>query len=94
MNVDYLKEIKSTIEQMEKSQQLEILKILKDDKNVVLNENKSGIYVNLTYCPEDILKKISDYIEHTKIQEETLKTIEKEKANVKTEYFNNVTTSI
>ena len=78
MNVDYLKEIKSTIEQMEKSQQLEILKILKDDKNVVLNENKSGIYVNLTYCSEEIIKKICNFIDHTKIQEETLKEIEKE----------------
>lgn len=94
MEVEHLKNIKLSIEKMEKPHQLEILKLLKENKNVVLNENKSGIYVNLTYCPEDILKKISDYIEHTKIQEETLKTIEKEKANVKTEYFNNVTTSI
>ena len=93
MEVEHLKNIKLSIEKMEKPHQLEILKLLKENKNVVLNENKSGIYVNLTYCPEDILKKICDYIEHTKIKEETLKTIEKEKANVKTEYFNNAPTS-
>ena len=94
MDVEHLKNIKMSIEKMEKPHQLEILKLLKDNKDVVLNENKSGIYVNLTYCPEATIKKICEYIEHTKIQEETLKAIEKEKANVKTEYFNNATTSI
>lgn len=94
MNLEHLKSIKDTIEKMEKTHQLEILKLLKDNKNVVLNENKSGIYVNLTYCPENTIKKINDYLEHTKIQEDTLKVIEKERANVKTEYFENVSSSI
>lgn len=79
MNSDNLKNIKYAIECMEKSHQLEILKLLKDNKSVVLNENKSGVYVNLTYCPQETLQKISEYIEHTKLQEDTLKEIEQEK---------------
>jgi predicted mannosyl-3-phosphoglycerate phosphatase (HAD superfamily) len=94
MNTDQLKYIKSTIEQMENTRQLEILKLLKENKNVVLNENKSGVYINLTYCPKETLDKICEYIEHTKLQEDTLKVIENEKDNVKTEYFDNATTSI
>ena len=94
MNSDDLKKIKYTIECMENSHQLEILKLLKENKSVVLNENKSGVYINLTYCPQETLQKISEYIEHTKLQEDTLKEIEQEKDSVKTEYFNNVSTSI
>ena len=79
---------------MENKHHIYIATILRKYKDIKFNENKSGIYVNLTYCPEATIKKICEYIEHTKIQEETLKAIEKEKANVKTEYFNNATTSI
>lgn len=87
MDSDSLKNTKNIIEKMEKTHQLEILKILKDNKNVVLNENKSGVYINLTYCPEETIERINKYIEHTKIQEDTLIAIENKKNIVKSEYF-------
>jgi len=91
-NVELLKGLKNQIEIMEKTHQIEILKLLKQSNNVVLNENKSGVYVNLTYCPDDTINEIIKYIAYTKDQEVALNEIEEVKDNVKIEYFNNAAT--
>ena len=87
-----LKNLKVQIENMEKTHQIEILKILRDDNKVILNENKSGVFVNLTYCPENTIETIQKYIDYTKDQDDLLKTVEQEKNNVKSEFFNSSTT--
>ena len=92
VNIKELKQLKEQIEKMDKSNQIDILKILRDSNKVILNENKSGVYVNLTYCPQNIIDEIIQYLDYTNEQEKVLKTIEQEKDNVKTEYFNNLST--
>jgi hypothetical protein len=87
-----LKNLKAHIENMEKTHQIEILKILRDDNKVILNENKSGVFVNLTYCPENTIETIKKYIDYTKDQDDLLKTVEQEKNIVKSEFFNSSTT--
>ena len=87
-----LKNLKAHIENMEKTHQIEILKILRDDNKVILNENKSGVFVNLTYCPENTIETIEKYIDYTKDQDALLKTAEQEKNNVKSEFLNSSTT--
>lgn len=87
-----LKNLKAHIENMEKTHQIEILKILRDDNKVILNENKSGVFVNLTYCPENTIETIEKYIDYTKDQDALLKTAEQEKNIVKSEFFNSSTT--
>jgi len=92
VNITELKQLKEQIEKMDKSNQIDILKILRDSNKVILNENKSGVYVNLTYCPQNTIDEIIQYLDYTNEQEKVLKTIEQEKDNVKTEYFNNLST--
>ena len=45
-NIAELKRLKEHIEKMDKSNQIDILKILRDSNKVILNENKSGVYIN------------------------------------------------
>ena len=91
-SVAELKQLKEHIEKLDKTNQIDILKILRDCNNVILNENKSGVYINLTYCPQNTIDEIKKYLDYTTEQEQVLRTIEQEKDNVKTEYFNNVST--
>ena len=84
--VESLNKLKTKIESMEKHHQIEILKIL--SKNLCkLNENKSGVFVNMTYLDEHIIKEMEDYISYVKTQEENLITTEYQKQEFKKSYF-------
>ena len=78
--------IKTSIEQMVKVNQVEILKILLKH-NVKINENKSGIFVNLSFLAPDILKDINTYLQYVNIQENSLQQHEAQKAEFKTAFF-------
>ena len=80
-------QIRDAIEQMTKFNQVEILRILHKDANVVLNENKYGIHVNLTDIEESVLQKIKTYVNYVNTQELALKTDEKQKESFKNIYF-------
>ena len=60
--------IKITTEKWEKINQVQILRILKDN-NITITENKNGVFVNLSGLGEDIIDKITKYIEHHNKQE-------------------------
>ena len=84
--VENLNKLKTKIESMEKHHQIEILKIL--SKNLCkLNENKSGVFVNMTYLDEHIIKEMEDYISYVKTQEENLITTEYQKQEFINSYF-------
>lgn len=84
---ELLETIKSSIEIMNKHHQVEILRIL-SKQLCKLNENKSGVYVNLTYITDEVIEELQKYIEYTKEQEETLVTTEYQKEEFKTSLFN------
>ena len=86
-NTELLETIKLSIEKMNKHHQIEILRIL-SKQLCTLNENKSGVYVNLTYINDDVIEELQKYIEYTKEQEETLITTEYQKEEFKTALFN------
>ena len=52
-----------------------------------LNENKSGIYVNLSFLPASIISQIEEYVTYVQDQEKALDLMENRKENVKQEYF-------
>lgn len=79
--------IRDTIELMNKYNQIEVLRILKNSEGVILNENKNGIYVNLTELDNSVLSELSDYILYTNNQEKFLSSREKEKEMYKEKYF-------
>ena len=82
-----LEDLKAQIEKMPKTHQLEILKIMKSSPDVKLNENKSGVYINLSFLPKDVLPKIQDYLVYVKDQENALRSIESQKQDYAKTYF-------
>lgn len=71
---------------MDKHHQIEILKIL--SKNMCkINENKSGVFVNMTFLEQPILEKIEEYLTYMKEQEENLITTEYQKQEFINSYF-------
>ena len=86
-----LEQMKTQIEKLDKTNQLDILKLLKKNSNIVLNENKSGIYINLTYLSDEILEELEQHMKYISDQEVTISVIEDQKTDVKNEFFNAVT---
>jgi CRISPR/Cas system CMR subunit Cmr4 (Cas7 group RAMP superfamily) len=83
---DSLDKMKKTIEGMSKYHQIEVLKIL--SKNLCkLNENKSGVYVNMSFLNEETLSEIRNYIQYTQEQENNIVTMEYQKEEFKNTFF-------
>tara|TARA_S200000501_G_scaffold121799_2_gene114719 strand:+ start:210 stop:509 length:300 start_codon:yes stop_codon:yes gene_type:complete len=81
-----LLDIKSDIELQSKEHQIEILRILVENK-VQINENSNGVFINLTKVDEEIILKMKNYLKYIKEQNTTLDTIEKTKENYKLTFF-------
>jgi hypothetical protein len=82
-----LESLKARIEQMNKTQHIEILKILKTNPLVKLNENKSGIYINLSFLPMETLSEIQEYVHYIQDQESSLRSMEYQKEEFKNTFF-------
>jgi len=77
-----LETLKNRVEQMNKTQHLELLHILRQHAGVKLNENKSGIYINLPFLPEDALVALRNYVEYITMQESAISNMEQQKENM------------
>jgi hypothetical protein len=82
-----LEDLKSKIEQLNKQHHIEILKILKKNNTVTLNENKSGVYVNISLLPQQSVTDIFDYVNYIEQQEATLSSLETQKRDFKNTFF-------
>jgi cobyrinic acid a,c-diamide synthase len=71
--------IKSSIDKMTQIQHIEILKILKNNKVVKLNENKNGVYINLSFLPDESVEEMKKYVVYIEEQEKLLQIIENQK---------------
>lgn len=87
-DIAFLESIKNNIEQMNKIQHIEVLKILLNNPKVKINENKSGVYVNLSFLPEDTISVLSEYIDYIQKQETSLTTVESQKQTFRQKFFN------
>jgi hypothetical protein len=56
-------------------------------KDVIINENKYGIHINLSDLSSDIINDLLIYIKYVNNQELYLNNAEKEKENYKNTYF-------
>jgi hypothetical protein len=79
--------IRDQIENMSKFNQIEILRILTKNKNVITNENKYGIHINLSELDIDTLQELSVYIKYVNTQEIYLNNAEQEKEKYKNTFF-------
>jgi len=86
-NYMLLNHIRDSIESMNKSNHIEILKMLKKHNNVVMNSNKSGIRINLSELNVDVINELLIYIKHVQTMEQNLNLVEKEKENYKNSFF-------
>lgn len=81
-------ELKDNIEKLEKYHQIEILRIIKSFSTVKTNENKNGIFINLSEVPYDCLKKLEDYLTYVHTQEKDFTDIENKKIEIKSSLNN------
>ena len=86
---EQLDHIKNTIEKMNKTQHIEILRIFKQNPHIKLNENRNGIYINLSYLSQESIDKLTQYIEYVDEQERNLEKMESQKEEYKSTFFLN-----
>jgi hypothetical protein len=82
--LDYIREI---IEGMNKFNQIEILRILSKHKDIILNENKYGVHINLSEIKTEVINELNNFIQYVNAQESNLHDVEKQKENFKNIYF-------
>jgi len=82
-----LNNIREQIENMSKFNQVEILRILTNCKDVIINENKYGIHINLSELSSKIINDLLIYIKYVNNQENYLNNAEKEKEKYKNTFF-------
>lgn len=84
---DELEQIKHSIEIMNKQDQIEILKLF--SKHLCkLNENKSGVFINMSFLSNDVLEELKNYIEYTYEKTTNLATMEYQKNEFKKSLLN------
>ena len=86
-NTIELEKLKTRLEKLSKDHQLEILKIFNASSDVKLNENKSGVYINLSFLPKEIIGKLQTYLDYVQDQEKMLLLAEIKKEDFVKAYF-------
>jgi hypothetical protein len=79
--------IKDRIEKMPKNNQIEILKILKQNQAIKLNENKSGVFINISFLPKETIEELAKYVKYVCDQESVINEIESQKQEFKNTFF-------
>ena len=86
-SISELNYIRETIENMNKFNQVEVLRLLNKHEDIILNENKYGIHINLSELSADIINELNVYIKYVSTQEQTLNSIEQQKEDYRNTYF-------
>lgn len=79
--------LKTKIEQLNKKQQVDVLKILVKH-GIYVSENNNGIFFNLSSLNEEQLSHLNKYIDYVSDQEETLLEVENVKNELTQAFFN------
>jgi hypothetical protein len=87
MDISELERVKARVDQMNKVQHMELLHILRQFPLIKLNENKSGVFVNLPFLPQEALDAIVQFVEYVVAQEDALSFTEVEKDSLKKNLF-------
>jgi hypothetical protein len=87
---NYLMTLKEGIENMPVVHQIEILRIL-NAKHTQINENKNGVFVNISKLNNELLHELYDYMTYVIKQEKQLNEVEEHKQSLTKEFFNNKT---
>ena len=82
--------LKDGIENMPIVHQIEILRIL-HNKHTQINENKNGVFVNISKLNDTTLRELEEYMKYVIQQEKQLNEIEQQKEILTKEFFENKT---
>ena len=82
-----LEELKRIIEGLNKQQHIEVLKIIHETSPATINENKSGIYVNMAFLEPKTIDRLRTFIDYIQDQENMLKPLESQKEDFKNTFF-------
>ena len=85
-----LEQLKKDLELLTKFHQIEILKILSNSNDCIINENKNGVFINLTSLNDNLIHKLSDYLSYVSKQEKQLNDVEDKKKNLTDIYFKGI----
>jgi len=86
-SVSELNYLREAIENMNKFNQVEVLRLFNKYKDVILNENKYGIHINLSELKNEVLDELTLYVKYVNNQEKTLNVAEQKKEDYKNTYF-------
>jgi hypothetical protein len=86
-SVSELNYLRESIENMNKFNQVEVLRIFYKHKEVMLNENKYGIHINLSELKREVLDELAVYIKYVNAQESNLNIAEQQKLDYRNTYF-------
>ena len=87
ISINELEKIKLKIENMTKQHQIEILKIFKKYNHIKLNENKSGVFINLSFLPKLVIDEINKFILYIDAQENSIQYLENQCEEYKNTFF-------
>lgn len=77
-----LESIKTQIEGLQKQHHIEILRILKQHSDTTLNENRNGVYINLSYVSDAVVEQVEQYLKYIVDQESSLEQLEERKRHL------------
>lgn len=87
-----LNELCAKISKLTEQQHVHIASLLRKESQVKLNENNSGIMVNLSLVSQETLESIQKYIQFLSEQESELNVIQEKQEEFKSIVANNITT--
>jgi hypothetical protein len=87
-SVSELNYLRECIENMNKFNQVGVLRIMNKFKDVTLNENKYGVHINLSELKKEVLDELSLFVKYVNTQESTLISIEQQKEDYRNTFFN------
>ena len=60
--------IRNSIEKMNKFNQIEVLRILNKHSDVIINENRYGVHVNLSDLKDNVIDELVNYIQYVQLK--------------------------
>ena len=87
VSLDKIENLKKDIEAMPKINHIEILRIFKQHKTQI-NENQNGVFINMSELSNEIIDELHKYVEYVNSQHKQLSQQEKVKETFSKRYFN------
>jgi hypothetical protein len=79
--------LKDTIDKLDETHHVHIGSLLREHSSIKLNANKSGVLVNFSTVPTEVLESIQKYVDYVVDQEKVISKIESTAEDLKNSLF-------